>query len=62
MKSEVGVVIGVGGVEVSVDDGDGEAFGVKNVCKLKHGVEVTLQGERKKDQSATFALLQPGSS
>ena len=26
VKSEVGVVIGVGSIEVSVDDGDGKAF------------------------------------
>jgi len=42
MEGEVGVMRRVGRVEVRVDDGDGEAFGVEDVCKLKHGVYMAM--------------------
>ncbi|CAN1804022.1 hypothetical protein LINPERHAP1_LOCUS23784 [Linum perenne] len=42
MEGEIEVIRWVGSVEVGVDDGDGKASGVEDVCKLKHRGYVTL--------------------
>ena len=47
----------VGRVEVGVDDGDGEASGMHDACKLKHGVKVALEGKWEEHQSSTLSLL-----
>lgn len=56
MEGEGGVVGRVGGIEVGVNYGDGKAFGVEDVCKLKHRVYVALQRQWEKNHSTTTAL------
>lgn len=57
MEGEVRVVNMVGRVELGVDDGDRKTSRVEDVCELKHGVYMALQGHREKYQSAAFSIL-----
>ena len=52
-ESEVGVVGGLGLVEVGVEDGDGEALGVQNVGELQNGVDVALEGDGEENDSSS---------
>jgi hypothetical protein len=54
MEGEVGVVGRVWGIEVGVKNGDGKAFGVEEVCKLKHGVYVALKRQWEENNSTAI--------
>lgn len=47
MEGEVGVLGRIWEIVLGVKDGDGEAFGVKDVSKLNHGVDVALKSQGK---------------
>lgn len=47
VEGEMGVFGWIGGVVASVDDGDEESSGVKNIGQLKHGIYVALKWKGK---------------
>ncbi|KAA8534147.1 hypothetical protein F0562_031660 [Nyssa sinensis] len=57
LEFEVGIFGLIGRVEFGVNDSDAKAsFGVKDVFKLKHGVNIALQGHWEEHQSAPMAM------
>lgn len=59
-KGEVGVRGWIRRVQVSVQDGDGEASVVEDLSQLEHWIDVALKWQREEEETAVVSLVHFG--